>query len=168
MLAAMAILFFGALFATGATIPRVAVAAAAAVLLIAGICGLMVARRGSWECRIEGPVLSFHRPQDRGWIVMQIAEIEQVIDLRPGNHDVRTDLELVLKDGSRVLLDRRLIGNQKRFNRALRQAKPDLKFDRRDYRECYACGGELQGRRERCRYCDAPVATIIPPQRMTN
>ena len=160
----MSVVFLAVLFITRAPSFGIAVAVAASILAVTVAYAISLIWRGTWECRVEGMALSFHRPQDRGWVVMQISDIEQITDLRPGNYDGRTDLELLLRNGSRVLLDRRLIGNEKRFRQAIKEAKPLIRFDRRDWRECHACSSEIRGLRDRCPKCNAPVAVPIPPQ----
>lgn len=158
------VVFLAVLFVTRAPYLGIAAVMTGIILASTFAYAIWLTQRGTWECRVEGTVLSLHRPRDRGWVVMQISDIDQITDLRPGNSEGRTDLELLLLDGSRVLLDRRLVGNQKRFNWALRQSNPRIRFTQRDWRECYFCGGQVQGLRERCQNCDAPVAVPIPPE----
>lgn len=65
------VVFLAVLFLTRAPYLGIAAAMAGGVLTVTAAYAVSLIWRGTWECRVEGTALSFHRPQDRGWVVMQ-------------------------------------------------------------------------------------------------
>ena len=158
----IAAMFTAVVYATGGA-TQLALISAAAVTILAVVYGLTIARLGTWESRVERGGLSFRRPRDRGWVVVEAVELDQVIELFDDANDRDPGYELVLRNGTRTLLDRRLIGrDKKQFRRALLAANPGIRFDRRNERHCYACGADLRVRTDRCPQCDTPIPAPVP------
>lgn len=124
----------------------------------------LLALRSAWEYRLAEGSLEFRRPGDRGWAMVELDSLAQVVRVQGLENDWR--YELVFCDGRRLLLEPNVFGSFEAFERQLLAVRPGLHFGTRPGSQCWQCGRDLYsggtwdglelafGRR-RCDHCGA-------------
>jgi hypothetical protein len=123
---------------------------------------------GRFEWVLEGRVLRFRRPQDRGWGTIQVDDVEAVLHVQMTvKWNEAFYLVFVFRNGCRLYLEDFLFGtfgDTGRFARAIREVRPDLDAEGGDGSRCHDCDRLLvwSGDR-RCPDCGASLPRPVPP-----